>query len=95
MKEVPPEVSSVEVLAWIGEDELGSGVVGMKQTMTPKGISCLAAVDPGKWVQHPHVFRTMQAQADAYNKHLYLCRYRFVQVEELIIPSRLCGERKN
>ena len=33
------------ILAWVGEDELGSGVIGIKQAHVPAGFIPLAAMD--------------------------------------------------
>lgn len=35
----------VVLYAWIGEDELGSGKIGLKQGMVPAGIIPLVAMD--------------------------------------------------
>lgn len=78
------ELEGLEVLAWVGEDELGSGKVGMKQIMTPKGVSALAAIAPGEWLKHEVVQNTMQHQANAYGKTIYLCKFQIVGVERVI-----------
>jgi len=69
----------MEIFAWIGEDELGSGEVGIKAGLVPAGCIPLAAKDLHK--MEP-LRAQMQAQANAYGKTIRLCRYQFV--EELI-----------
>jgi hypothetical protein len=90
-KEIPQEVSAVEILAWVGEDEEGSGVIGMKQVMIPgKGVTNLAATDkPDVWVSRDEIRAGMQAQADMYGKTIYLCRYKLDRIEAIAMPGRL------
>jgi len=72
---------AVELFAWIGEDELGSGEIGLKQAHVPAGMIPLAATNKDKLTGHS-LPQQLQAQATRYGKTIRLCR--FVFVEELI-----------
>jgi hypothetical protein len=67
------------IYAWIGEDELGSGVVGLKQGLTPAGMVPLVAM------AH-HLNRltmlapAMEAQAELYGKRIRLCRFVVTEI---------------
>ena len=69
----------MEIFAWIGEDELGSGEVGIKAGMVPAGFVPLVAKDQHK--MEP-LQQQLQQQANQYGKTIRLCRYTFV--EEII-----------
>ncbi len=69
----------MELFAWIGEDELGSGEVGVKCGLVPAGLIPLVSKDRGK--MEP-LLQQLQQQANHYGKTIRLCRYRFV--EEII-----------
>jgi hypothetical protein len=74
-----PRLNEVELFAWIGEDELGSGVIGIKQGFCPAGYIPLVAVDRSKMEREQFV-GPMNLQAGAYGKRIYLCRYRLEEV---------------
>lgn len=65
--------------AWIGEDELGSGVVGLKQGLTAAGMIPLAAMEH-------HLDRltrlapAMEQQAATYGKKIRLCKFVMTEV---------------
>jgi hypothetical protein len=67
------------IYAWIGEDELGSGVVGIKQALVPAGMIPLAAM------AH-HLDRltkradVMEWQARLYGKKIRLCKFVMTEV---------------
>lgn len=69
----------LQLFAWIGEDELGSGEVGIKAGFVPAGCIPLVAKDQHK--MEP-LLEQMQAQANMYGKTIRLCRYQFI--EEII-----------
>lgn len=79
-------IEQLELVAWVGEDELGSGQIGIKQGLTAAGMIPLAAVgrDDHKleaFVEH------LQRQANAYGKVIRLCRFRFVSEEIVLRPK--------
>jgi hypothetical protein len=68
----------ITMYAWIGEDEYGSGVVGLKQGLTPAGMIPLAAM--GYHLDRlAKLMPAMEAQAKASGKKIRLCK--FVMVE--------------
>lgn len=81
------EVKAIELFAWLGEDELGSGVIGLKQAHVPAGFIPLVATSREK-VMGSMIPVQMQLQSNVYNKVIRLCR--FVFAEELIAlqPNR-------
>ena len=79
-------IEQLELVAWVGEDELGSGQIGIKQGLTAAGMIPLAAVG-----QDDHKMEALaeqlQLQANAYGKTIRLCRFSFVS-EELVLRPR-------
>lgn len=67
------------IYAWIGEDELGSGVVGLKQALTPAGMIPLAAM--GHHLDRLTKLKpVMELQATACGKKIRLCKFEMVEV---------------
>ena len=58
----------MEIFAWIGEDELGSGRVGIKQGNVPAGCIPLAAMDYDR-EKLERLVAQLQHQADAWGVH--------------------------
>ncbi len=75
-----------DLLAWIGEDETGSGKVGIKQALCNAGmIPIVGVADHETKLTYSSIARQMQLQADAHKKVIRLVRY--VAVEELIVVT--------
>jgi hypothetical protein len=73
-----------DLIAWIGEDENGSGAIGIKQALCPAGmIPIVGIADHKTKLTWPAIVRQMQLQADAHKKVIRLVRYE--AVEELIV----------
>ena len=82
-----------ELLAWIGEDQCGSGEVGIKPAQVAAGIIPIVAVDRDKdKIIRPEIIAQFQVMADLFGKPIRLVRY--VPVEELhvVVPR---GHVKN
>ena len=77
--DTPERLRSIELFAWLGEDEYGSGEIGLKQAAVPAGMIPMVAVDPLK-MNRVQIADAMRAQAEAYGKKIYLCRYRLEAV---------------
>ena len=73
----PPPHERVELWAWVGEDELGSGEIGLKQGFCAAGRIPLVATRADRMEQF---VPQMNAQARCYGKKIRLCRFRFVEV---------------
>lgn len=67
------------IYAWVGEDELGSGRIGLKQGLVPAGMIPLVAMDY-------HLDRLaklkpqMEAQAANSGMKIRLCKFVMVEV---------------
>ena len=42
------KVEDIELYAWLGEDELGSGEIGLKQAICPAGTIPMVSIEPSK-----------------------------------------------
>lgn len=70
-----------DLLAWMGEDELGSGKIGIKQASVPAGIIPMVAVESHR-DRMEKVTPQMRQQARQWGVTIRLVRY--VAVEELV-----------
>ncbi len=68
-----PDLDGFEVYAYVGEDELGSGEIGLKQGRVPAGIIALVSVSRHK-LENPSVLEQMRRQAAKYGKKIRLVR---------------------
>ena len=75
--EYPPKLSNSVLYAWMGEDELGSGIVGIKRGLVPAGDIPLVATTFAKMVK---LSPQMDQQALSWGKKIYLCHFLFSQV---------------
>ena len=75
----PENVREVALYAWVGEDELGSGEVGLKQHLMPCGITPLVAVKREK-MDRDEVVIAMTGQSAVYGKTIRLCKFVFQEV---------------
>lgn len=74
-----PRVEKMKLWAWVGEDELGSGEVGLKQGLCPAGFIPLVACVPGKMNQE-YILTQMRAQSQVGGKVIRLVRFTFEEV---------------
>jgi hypothetical protein len=72
--------------AWVGEDEFGSGEIGLKQGVVPVGLIPLVALSRRK-VDRLEIRQQLQAQADHYGKTIRLVEFREAETVEVIEPS--------
>lgn len=80
------ELKEIELFAWVGEDELGSGEIGLKQAFTPVGLIPLVSVDKDKMGQD-YIAEQLQMQARQYGKNIKLCRFVFAEEVKVLNPS--------
>jgi hypothetical protein len=71
-------VKEVVLYAWVGEDEFGSGEVGLKQAMCPAGCVPMVAVRPSKMDQ-TYIKDQLQQQANQYGKTIRFCKFVFAE----------------
>lgn len=94
-----PNLRDVELLAWIGEDERGSEIIGIKQGLVPAGLIPLVAIgEHADRMTRDYLVEGMQAQTDTWGKRIFLARFKFVEVvlatetspdtEQVEIPQR-------
>jgi hypothetical protein len=67
-------MNDVVLYAWVGEDELGNGKIGLKQGLVPAGLIPLVAMSYhlDKLAQ---LLPQMEAQAAASGKKIRLCKF--------------------
>ena len=79
------ELEKVELYAWVGEDEFGSGTIGLKQAMVPAGLIPLVSVEQDK-IGQQYIVDQLQRQANQYGQTIKLCRFVFEDVKIIIDP---------
>lgn len=75
-----------ECYAWIGEDEMGSGEIGIKGGITPAGYIPLVAVDREK-ISRPEIVAQLQIIANKFGKSRQLVRLVYVEEVQSIEPE--------
>jgi len=70
-------LQALELYAWVGEDEHGSGEIGIKQGHVPAGMIPLVAIDRSKVEKLKPM---LQRQTDGYGKRIYLVRFRYAEI---------------
>lgn len=80
------DLNEVELFAWLGMDELGSGEIGLKQAQVPAGMIPLVAVKRHK-VESTQLTEAMEMQAEVCGKKIRLCRFTLAEV----IRETRCG----
>jgi len=78
-------LKTIELFAWVGEDELGSGEIGIKQGLVPAGYIPLVAIQRTK-IQRGHIVQGLTKQAQQYGKTIRLCRFVFSEVIQELEP---------
>lgn len=63
-----------DLFAFLGLDEFGSGVVGIKQGRVPAGMIPLVSLEAHKLEK---VRSQIEEQAQRYGKKIYLCNFKF------------------
>jgi len=76
IEDIMADVESVELFAWIGEDELGNGVIGIKQAVVPAGTIPIVATTLNK-VNQEYLTQSLDAMGKKYGKKIFLCKFKF------------------
>lgn len=71
-----PRLEDIALYAWVGEDELGSGEIGLKQALVPAGCIPLVAISRDKASQS-YIREQMEQQARIYGKRIRLVKFSF------------------
>lgn len=80
-----PRIEKMVLYAWVGEDELGSGEVGLKQAEVPAGCIPMVACKEGK-IDQLYIREQLQAQASKYGKRITLCRFVLEKQLDVLEP---------
>lgn len=78
-----PRLKSLGLFAWVGEDEYGSGEIGLKQGITGAGTVPLVAVQREK-IDRPDLREGLSRQSRAFTKPIYLARFAFAEILGLV-----------
>ena len=70
---------TLELFAWLGEDELGSKRIGIKQGVVPAGVIPIVVMGEDR-VKAERLYEQMNMQAKHYGKKIRLCRFVFAGV---------------
>jgi hypothetical protein len=68
------------IYAWVGEDEKGSGRIGLKQGLVPAGYIPLVTMDYDRHKIQGPVRDAMELQSRAYGKKIRLVKFVFAEV---------------
>lgn len=69
--------------AWVGEDELGSRRIGLKQGLVPAGYIPLVTMDyDARKIMRGEIRLGLEQQAKTYGKKIRLVRFKFDAVIE-------------
>jgi hypothetical protein len=85
-------LKGIELFAYLGEDELGSGEIGLKRGRVPAGMIALVALDPSK-LTRTELVDQLRLQADRFGKPIAPCRFALAEVVTVIRPSGPKGGR--
>jgi hypothetical protein len=75
-------LEKIELYAWLGEDELGSGEIGIKQALVPAGLIPIVSIHRSKACS---VTTEMETQAATWGRRIRLVRF---VVAEVIYETR-------
>jgi len=83
-------MNTPDLFAWIGEDELGSGQVGLKQGDVPAGRVPLVVVATHRdKIERAALLQQLQAQATRYGTTIRLVRYVAIADVATIQPESI------
>jgi hypothetical protein len=77
MTDAPIEVLDFKVYAWVGRDELGSGIFGLKQGQVPAGMTPMVSTSQRKLDKY---WDQAEAQALVCGQRIYLVKLTFAEV---------------
>lgn len=81
MDGVPKRLEDHTLYAWVGEDEFGSGRIGLKQGLVPAGYIPLVTMDYDRHkIERAPLRAAMEAQARTYGKKIRLVKFVFAEV---------------
>jgi len=75
------DLKAIELYAWVGEDEMGSGEIGLKQAVVPAGLIPMVATKQDK-IGQDSIRKQLDYLGKVYGKRIALCRFKFYGVVE-------------
>lgn len=76
----------MKLYAWVGEDEFGSGVVGLKAGYVPAGMIPLVCIESHLHkLNTPDIRRQLQAQATKFRKEIRLAEFEFTGKDLVVL----------
>lgn len=76
-------ILETQLFGFVGEDELGSGEVGIKKALCPAGYIPMVAIKREK-MDDPVILAQLKLQNKRYGKTIYLVRYQAVEILKVI-----------
>jgi hypothetical protein len=76
----------MNLYAWIGEDELGSGEIGLKQALVPAGCIPMVSIRRDK-IEKEDIVHQLQLQARRSGKPIRLVRFVLAEDVAVIAPK--------
>lgn len=75
------KLKEIELYAWVGEDELGSGEIGLKQGVVPAGIIPMVSISREKLEKYWNQAEEQAAEQGPYRgKRIHLCRFKLAEI---------------
>jgi hypothetical protein len=71
------ELETLELYAWVGRDEMGSGAIGLKQALVPAGVIPMVSLSREKLEAY---WDQAERMASIYGKRVFLIRFQAVEV---------------
>jgi len=89
--ELTRNLEDVELFAWLGLDEFGSGKIGLKQGVVPAGLIPIVSIEQEKVDKY---WDQAEEQARECGKRIYLCRFKLVEIVRQTERGDDCGQEK-
>jgi hypothetical protein len=70
-------LGNLELYAWVGRDEFGSGEIGLKQGMVPAGLIPMVSISRDKLEPY---WRQAETQAHIYGQRIFLARFQLIEI---------------
>ena len=81
MKNASERLQDHALYAWVGEDEFGSGRIGLKQGLVPAGYIPLVTMDYDRHkIDRAPLRAAMETQARKYGKKIRLVKFVFAEI---------------
>lgn len=85
MDNADDRLEDLVLYAWVGEDEFGSGEIGLKQALVPAGRVPLVSVALDK-LDRREIRHQLQSIVDTFGKPMRLVRFKFAGTISTLKP---------